>query len=90
MVERERKLSVFDGFYEHVKMMWAYEIEMAGLNAFVKIIEDNYSWKDSAEENVKKAGSIVFFTLREKQEIWNRMLELSEFITRGIKSKLYR
>ena len=93
---------------------------MAGLNAFVKILEDNewmekhgaescgapkesvkdfhkalmdsmekaqaefvkqYSWKDSTEENVKKAGSIVFFALKENSEIWNRMLELSEFIT---------
>ena len=190
MAERERKLPVFDGFYEHAQMMWtyekqgdvrlkregkydvaniaqlqqeayadayrrikegyrdgtreiwvadgdgtvrkrteeediellnqAYEIEMAGLNAFVKILEDNewmekhgaescgapkesvkdfhkalmdsmekaqaefvkqYSWKDSTEENVKKAGSIVFFALKENSEIWNRMLELSEFIT---------
>lgn len=190
MAEKEKKLPVFDGFYEHAQMMWtyekegdkrlkkegkydianiaqlqqeayadayrrikegyrngtreiwvadgdgtvrkrteeediellnqAYEIEMAGLNAFMKILEDNewikqhgaescgapkesvkdfhkalmdsmekaqmefvkqYSWKDSAEENVKKAGSIVFFTLREKTEIWNRMLELSGSIT---------
>lgn len=189
MAERERKLPVYDGFYEHSQMLWeyekrsdavlkregrydianvartqheayanayqaikqgyrdgtreiwvadgdgtirkrteeedlqlldqAYKIEMAGFDAFVRILEDNewmkkygaetcgapdekvkdfhkalmdsmekaqaefikqYSYKDSKEANVKKAGSIAAFALKENSELWNRMLELSAFI----------